>query len=474
VVVVGGGIAGLAAAWELSGGADGPTSATPRIEVVESTEQVGGGLRSTQFDGRAVDQGADGFLARRPEAVQLVRELGWFDHLEAIGAQGAWLYLGGRLQLLSEGLVLGIPTSRKTLRSLHGLSRRARYELWRDEHFPRAMSIGDDATVGEIVRRKLGDEVAEHIVEPMIGGIQAGRIDGLSAAAVFPALLEAARQGGSLMRAIATQGPANPGPAAPRSDGPAFYTLVDTIGALPRELARQLTERGVIFTVHTPVTALRRTPASFYTWEVDTPTTTTPANAVVLATPASVTASLLGSLDPALSALADVHCAGAAMVTFAVPLSSVDLPKTGTGVLVPLRTPFETDDTYLTTAVTLLDRKWNHLRNEQTALVRVHVGRVDDRRCESLGDDELAARVRREMVSIFGRWPDDVPTMVVRWPDRLPQYATGHLARVSAARAAAEQLGVALCGNAYDGVGIPASVGSGRRAGAWALNALAV
>jgi len=217
VVVVGGGISGLSAAWELSGGVAGPDDTTPRIEVIEGHVDVGGSLATTDFAGRTIDLGADGFLARRPEAVELIRELGFEDQLEAIDASGASLWLRGALDEFPTGLVLGIPTSSGQLKNVRGLSWRARVDAHRDELLPVRMNVGEDATIGDIVRTKLGRELCYQFVEPTLGGIQAGRIDDLSAKSVFPALLDAVRKGGSLMHAMRASGPASPGPTTRRS-----------------------------------------------------------------------------------------------------------------------------------------------------------------------------------------------------------------------------------------------------------------
>ena len=177
--------------------------------------------------------------------------------------------------------------------------RRAHFDAVRDERAPVRMKVGDDATIGDIVRTKLGRELCYQFVEPMLGGIQAGRIDDLSAKSVFPALLDAARKGGSLMRALRASAAATPGPSATSTNaGPTFYSLLAGVGSLPLELARQLRARGVVLRTGVAVTALRRTPSGNYPWEVDTPATTTPADAVVMATPAPVTARLLGRARP--------------------------------------------------------------------------------------------------------------------------------------------------------------------------------
>ena len=465
-MVVGGGVAGLCAAWEISGGADGPDEGTPRIELIEAGNRLGGALATAPFEGRTIDLGADGFLARRPEAVTLVHELGWAERLEAIDATGASIFLRGSLYELPTGLALGIPVSVAQVRAVKGLSWRARLAARRDEWFPAHLTVEDDATIGDIVRRKLGRELSYQFIEPMVGGIQAGRIDDLSARSVFPALLEAARKGGSLMRAMRPVGPVHPGPtSATVESGPMFYSLLDGVGSLPVELARQLAERGVVMRTGVEVTALRRTPSGQYHWEVDTATTTTPADALVLAAHAPVAGRLLGAFDPRLDALTSIPSAGAAMVTFSVAPDDVILPSRGTGVLVPLGTEWPGDGTLMTTAITLLDRKWPHLRRDDDMLLRVHVGRIDDTRWSAMDDDELTARVIEELGVVLERFQKPLASRVQKWPHGLPQYYLDHDRLIADARAAGASLRVSLCGSAYDGVGIPAGVGSGRRAG---------
>jgi protoporphyrinogen/coproporphyrinogen III oxidase len=473
IVVVGGGIAGLAAAYELSGGRAGPNGDTPRVELIESSERLGGSLAATSFAGRVVDLGPDGVLARRPEALGLIDDLGLSGRVEPIAASGAWIWLRGGLREVPPGLTLGIPTDPASLRGWPGLSRRARFALARDRLMPARLEIGDDATIGQIVRTKLGQEVAHSLVEPMIGGIQAGRIDDLSARSVFPALYDAARRGGSLAKALRAAGPSSPGPSHEHTpSGPAFVTLTSAMGSLPDALVETLARRGVIVRTAVPVTALRPTPSGSYPWEVDTASTTTPADAVVLATPAPVAAALAGRHHGSIAALAGVASAGAAMVTLSLQRDA-PLPGTGTGVLVPLASPWRGEGSLLVTALTFLDRKWPHLVREDDVLVRAHVGRIDDERWRDLDDAALVARAHAELEFLFGAVGEPRAALVQRWPQGLPQYRLGHANMVDEARVAAGALGITLVGSAYDGVGIPASIGSARRGARVALERLA-
>lgn len=464
VVVVGGGVSGLAAAWELSGGAGGPTPDTPRIEVIESSHSVGGCLRTIELDGVTFDGGPDGVLARTTAVSDLATEVGLGGELVPIAASGAWLYLSGRLDPIPERAVLGVPTSARSLRAVRGLSARARRAARRDEWWPRRVAVPADPTIGEILRAKLGDELTDRIAEPMIGGIQAGRVDELSALEVFPALVPAARAGGSLQRALRAP--------APASSGPLFQTLRTTLGSLPTTLRARLEERGVIVRTGDPVAHVRRTATGSYPLEVASTRTVTGANQVVVALPAPAAAQVLAPFGSSLAPLADIPTASCAMVTMAVPREGLRLPETGTGVLVPLGTPGPGGESMVVTAVTLLDRKWPHLARPDVAFIRAHVGRSDDRRAVELGDAELTVVAQRELAMILGALPTPRATAVTRFPDALPQYRPGHRALVEAVRAAAAAAGVHLAGNAYDGVGVPAAVTTGRSAGREALAAL--
>lgn len=454
VVVIGGGIAGLAAAYELTGGA------TPNNEihvtVLERSEQSGGALQSAEFAGRIVDLGADGFLATRGEATDFVRAIGRGDDLEPIGASGAWIYLRHGLEPIPKGLVLGVPTSLAQVRSLRGLTWRAKWGSMRDLIAPRPMTVGADATIGHIARTKLGAALVDQLVEPMIGGIQAGRVDDLSAATVFPALLTAAKKGGSLQKAIRPPSPTTPA-------GPLFYSLRGGIGSLPVTLTSLLRERGV--TIHLGEAATYLTRGTTRRWSVATEQTVTEADAVVVTAPPHVAGALLSPHVAQCESLRAMTSASAAMITFAVPRSEVQLPDTGTGVLIPLRTPFANGESMIVTAITLLDRKWPHLADAETVLLRVHTGRIDDQRSAAMSDDELIRRVGAELQMVLGSWPTPRHTHVQRWPHALPQYKEGHAEMVRDVRSAAEQKFVWLAGMAYDGVGVPASIGSGRVAG---------
>ena len=463
VVVVGGGVAGLAAAYELRGGVAGLTATTPDVTVLEAAT-LGGKLQTAAFAGRTVDVGPDGYLARRPEATALIHELGEEASLEPVGASGAWVFARGRLRRLPPGLALGVPTR---LRDLGGagtvgiLGMRGALRAAVDFVAPRAASRSalPDRAIGPLVADKLGRRVVDVLVDPLLGGIHAGRVRDLSAAAVYPPVLAAGQGRGSMMRAL--QSPGNGAPAA----GPAFLSLAQGLGSLAGVLASRLRALGVEIREHDPVTALARGAPGAPRWTLETRDGSLDADAVVLACPPRSTAELLTPLDAhAATLVAGIDEASVVVVTLAFGPGEVPVPDAGTGVLVPAQTAHG-EDTFLTTAVTFLDRKWPHFAREASMLLRVSAGKVDDRRAIELDDGDLVARVCNELGGLFGSCGQPTASLVTRWPGSFPQYRVNHLARVDGIEAAAARLGgLAVAGAAYRGVGVPACVASGRGA----------
>ena len=255
IAVIGAGIAGLAAAWEVLVASDRDGTPTPVVHVLESSGRIGGKLRSAEFAGRTVDLAADAFLARRPEATELCDELGLADQLVPVGASGASIWARGRLRAMPEGLNLGVPTRWWPLfRS--GIispaeSLRAAGDLVRP-HRGGSKTFGD-RSVGDIVGERLGRPVVERLVDPLIGGINAGGVDDLSAAATMPVLIAASHQPGSLMHRLGRVPGAPSSPAADRdAAAPVFRSLSGSTASLAGQLADALVRRGVTIQHRSP------------------------------------------------------------------------------------------------------------------------------------------------------------------------------------------------------------------------------
>jgi oxygen-dependent protoporphyrinogen oxidase len=308
------------------------------------------------------------------------------------------------------------------------------------------------------VARKLGRTVVDTLVDPLIGGIHAGSVDDMSAAAVFPPLLAAAQRRGSLMRALGAEVP----PAQP--DGPPlFWSLEGGMAALVRALVSGLERRGADLRTSTPALRLERSAAD---WTVVAEGWTAQVDAVVLATPAWTTAALLRPHDDEAAALLDaIDYASVVVVTYRVRPEYVPAGAFGTGFLVPRRGRRADGDTWAVTACTYLDRKWPNLARDGEVLLRASLGRVDDTRAEAWTDAEVAERAWQELDELWGLSGRPEESIVSRYPRALPQYRVHHLLRAAGVEAAAARLsGMAVAGAAYRGVGIPACVASGRAA----------
>ena len=436
-VVVGAGVAGLTAARDLA--------ATGReVIVLEGSSRVGGKLLVGEVAGVGVDLGAEAMLARRPEGIDLAQALGLDVVHPATTSSSVWTR--GALRPMPRS-VMGVPADVEQVAGAGVLSD-AGVDRLRHETSGRPVADGEDVSVGELVATRLGDEVVDRLVEPLLGGVYAGHARLLSARATAPQLVMWS-SGSSLVEA-ATH-------ALTASSGQVFAGLAGGLGRLPLALADGLDVR-----TGAPVRELRRTPTGFAL--VVGPTTAAEevlADEVVLATPAAPTARLLEGVAPAAAAeLASVDYASTAIVTLAFRAADVpDLP--GSGFLVP---PV---DGRTIKASTFSFAKWGWVREagDGLLLLRTSIGRHREEHVLQVPDDELVAASLADLADATGLAAPPVDTRVQRWGGGLPQYAVGHLDRVARVRADVARVpGLAVCGAAYDGVGIPAVIASARRA----------
>jgi oxygen-dependent protoporphyrinogen oxidase len=461
VLVIGGGISGLAAAWELTGGSAGPDDHTPEVRVLESSPRLGGALRSVPFGDGVVDVGPDGFLGRRPEALTLCHELGLDDALVPIAGRGAEVWTGRRLRSLPDGLALGVPTRLWPSARSGILGLRGQWGLVRDALLPRPGGRGPlgDRSVGPLVAQKLGQRVVDALVDPLIGGIHAGSVDDMSTAATFPPLLAAAQKRGSLMRALRAEVP----PAAPDAP-PLFWSLEGGLESMVRRLSALLAERGVTFSLAHKVTGLAREGAR---WSVASGHVTMEADSVILAIPAPDAGRLLAPHDEETAGLlVGIDYASVTVATFRVPLNAVVGPLVGTGFLVPRRSPPRRGhDDWAVTACSYLSEKWPNLAQSGEVLLRASLGRFGDDRAAGWSDSEVVERAWSELGTLMGLDGAPLASLVSRWPLAFPQYRVHHLMRTAGVEAAVARLGgLALAGAAYRGVGVPACIASGRAA----------
>ena len=481
VAVVGGGISGLAAAWELS-------SSGAEVAVYEPSH-LGGKLVTSEFLGRPVDEGPDSLLARVPEGIALCAELGLDDELVPPSASTALVCYDGKLRPLPGGLILGVPAgiwplARSGFLSPAGLARAAL-----DLALP-ARALGDDVSLWHLVASRFGREVADRLVEPLVGSIYAGWTRGLSAAIAAPQLLAAARTNRSLLLALRkaahstgrntgghrSSTGSNTGAAA----GPVFVAPRGGMQAIADRLVERLKAAHVAF-IPLKVSGLCR-----HGQAVSVEPAGERYDGVVIAVPAPAAKSLLAGLGVEMGQLGQLPFASVGIVTLAIPEGSLPVPAHTSGLLVAPPSDL------LMTACSFGNNKWPHWAGAGTTVLRVSVGKAGDERWSALSDEELAGRALDEVAGVLKsvgtggrsrpgtagshRQADLSPTAwrVSRWPAALPQYPVGHLKRVAALR---DQLhrhapAVALAGASYGRVGVPACIASGRQAAISVLDAV--
>lgn len=450
VVVVGGGIAGLAAAARLA--EERPDA---EILVLEASGEIGGKLRLAEIGGICVDVGAESMLNRRPEGVALVRTSGLGDALVHPATITASLWTRGALAPMPRTL-LGIPVDLRALAESGVISKAGLARAAMDAVLPATSLEGRDTSIGGLVEERFGKEVVDRLVEPLLGGVYAGHAREISARAAVPQVVALLDRDRSLGKAAAR---AISGPA---SDLPVFAGIRGGIGRLPSAVAAT---SGATIETHATVRDLVRRPEGGWTLVVG-PTRESRlvhADAVVLATPARPTARLLSDVAPiAALELARIEYASVALVTMA--FQARDFPAvTGSGFLVP---PVEKR---AVKASTFSFAKWDWVREagaaEDLLVIRASLGRHREEHQLQLDDSELAALALDDLADAIGLSIKPVDAHVQRWGGGLPQYAVGHLDRVAAIRADVAQVpGLAVCGAAYDGLGIPACIASAHAA----------
>jgi protoporphyrinogen/coproporphyrinogen III oxidase len=476
VAVIGAGVAGLAAAFFLR---DAPC----RVTVLEGSPRLGGKLSVSEIAGVAVDEGAEALLARRPEGTGLAAAAGLDGQLVWPGTTAARIWSRGRMRPLPRRQVMGVPADLAELAASGLMSPAGLARARQDLDLPATGRDGDVPVAGYVAAR-FGQEVVDRLVDPLLAGVYAGRAEDLSFEATLPALAAESGRHASLAAAAAALLPApagdastvppgaTPAGATPAGDGgtvppgtgapPVFTTLAGGLGTLPGAVAAA---SGACVRTSTMVRGLARAADG---WRLTVGSAHDEeyllADAVVLAAPAAPVARLLAGVpgaSAAVKALQEIRYASMAIATLAYPAAAFPGPLEGSGYLVPAA------DGRPVKAVTFCTAKWPHLRDAAggLAIVRCSLGRIGEEALLQSADEELAAVAAADLAAATGARGAPVASRVTRWGGGLPQYTVGHLDRVARIRAAvAGQPGLAVCGAAYDGIGIPACVATAQAA----------
>jgi oxygen-dependent protoporphyrinogen oxidase len=444
VAIVGGGISGLAAAYELQ-------RRGLAVRVLEAGDRAGGVVTSERFDGWVVDGGPDSLLVQKPAAVALCRELGIAERLiSTLTPRTAYVLRDGRLHPLAEGSFLGFPLKFMALArsSLFSLGGKARMAL---EVVTPRVTGDEDESIAAFVRRRFGQEAVDYLAEPLLAGIHAGDVERLSVRALFPRLVDAERQTGSVIRAFRALR------IKPSPQG-AFVSLPGGTGELIEALVQALTPGTVVTGAR--VTDVKR--ATTYT--VESAAGSLEARTVILAVPAYAAGALLRGFDTVLATLCDaIPYASTATVAFGYRRDQVPHPMVGSGFVVPKV------ERRALMAGTWVTSKWPGRAPDGHVLLRAFLGGGRDPRRLDHPDAELIETARDELSSLLGIRSAPLFARLFRWTRQSPQYEVGHLKRVAAIDHHMASLpGLFLTGSGFHAIGIPDCIGHGRETAALA------
>jgi oxygen-dependent protoporphyrinogen oxidase len=467
IVIVGGGIAGLAAAYRLQQAASGLA-----ITLIESDNRLGGKIITDRVDGFVIEGGPDTFLSYKPRGLGLCKELGLQDRLHGTNEKIHRTYVmrRGKLYELPEGLTGLIPSRFGPMIKTGLISPLGKLRMGLDYFIP-PRSLNGDESLADFVERRLGRELYERMIEPLMSGIYAGDGEQLSLAATFPQLRDTELKYGSLVKGMLA---AKLKPAPPRSNGAnpgapgtgrkwaAFLTPTTGLAEIVEALETKLT--GVDIRLGRSVVSVGRISNMTCKLILDSGESLQ-ADAVILATPAYVTADLVSKLDPEMaSALRAIPYSSTATVSVAYRLSDVPRPLDGYGYIIPSA---EGRDIL---ACTWTSTKFPHRAPEGSGLIRAFIGRAGQEGALAKTDEELLGLVRDELRAALGITAIPLLHRVFRWPKAMPQYTLGHLDRLAVIERRLNQYpGLYVAGNGYRGIGLPDCIVSGETAATQAL-----
>ena len=470
VVIIGGGISGLSAAYFLEKSA-AEAGAAIAIDLLEAQGRLGGVILTERVGNCLLEGGPDSFLSLKPAALDLCRELGLADQIVPSNDDRRKTYVlrDGKLRELPEGLLFVVPSRiwplfHNDLFSLGGKLRLAAsplLSLGRADGSTPLAARGHDVSAAEFIRSRFGTEVLERLAEPLLAAVYGTDVDSLSARAALPQLVALEEKYGSLwrgVRAAARQ-------AKTRPKGSLFLTLRDGVG----ELVRNLQERLRRTTVRTGFAAasVRREPGG-RGFCVESRAGQTEADAVIVATPAHAAGRLLRELDGGLAEqLGAIQYHSSVIVAFGFEKAALRSEPDGFGFVVPR------SERKRLVACTWVSTKFPFRSPPEQLLVRCFLGGARDPAILAESDDRLVEIAFGELCEILGERPKPAFHRLYRWERCMPQYAVGHLRRLEeiAARLA-EQRGLFLAGNGYKGIGIPDCIQSASTAATGALRYL--
>ena len=455
VVIIGGGIAGLSAAYSLR--EHQKQGSAFEILILERKDRVGGNIRTEKVDGFIVEGGPDCFLSEKPWAMELCRRIGMEDRFLSTNdsKRKTFVLSGGKLHELPEGVILMVPTKILPLVTSTLISFPGKLRMAMEMFIPRKKTPGDES-LGQFVRRRLGKEALDKIAEPLVAGVHAGDPETMSIRSSFPKFVQLEEEHGSLIRGMVKRMATmrkTPRPASSKKKVTMFMTLSGGLTEMIETLVTLLKKSGnTEIKTGVEVTGVEKKGDSY---EVSiSGEASIKADSVIIAAPAYAAASLLKGLDPWISErLSTIPYVSTATVSIGFKKKDINHPLNGFGFVVP-----RTENRKIM-AATWTSVKFSGRAPEDSVLIRCFVGGSKNMELVDMSDADMVKMVRAELKDIMGIDAEPVLTRVFKWKNSMPQYTIGHDERIeSMEEKLAKHHGLYLAGSAYHGIGIADSV----------------
>lgn len=453
VVIIGGGITGISAAYYLQ--KEAREKGLPiDVRLVEASHRLGGKIQTVVRDGFIIERGPDSYLERKQSATRLVKEAGMESKLVNNTAGKSYVLVQDRLHPMPGGSVMGIPTQLAPFVTTGLFSVQGKLRAAADLVLPKS-NPEEDQPLGSFFRRRLGDEVVENLIEPLLSGIYAGDIDQMSLMATFPQFYQVEQKYGSLVLGMKKATPqAKKKTSGTKSKG-MFLTLTSGLQSLVDGIEAKLEVGSVLKGIR--VDRIKKVDKG-YKLELNNGESLK-ADAIVSAVPHHVTHAMFQQYD-FFDAFEQMPSTSVATVALTFPKEAVEKDINGTGFVV------SRNSDYSITACTWTHKKWPHSCPEGSVLIRCYVGRPGDEAIVDLSDDELTKIVLEDLNRTMNITMDPNFVVVSRWKESMPQYTVGHKQRIQTINehVTKELPGVFLAGASFEGLGIPDCIDQGEAA----------
>lgn len=454
VVIIGGGITGLTSAFYLQKTVQ-EHSLPIEIELIEASHRLGGKMQTVVRDGYTIERGPDSFLARKTSMIRLAKEVGMDDKLVPNSTGKSYVLVNEQLHSMPGGSIMGIPTEIRPFITTGLFSIPGKLRAAADFILPRSES-GKDQSLGEFFRRRLGDEVVENLIEPLLSGIYAGDIDQLSLMSTFPQFYEVEQKYRSLIIGMKKSSPSKPKKVdqKEKTNG-GFLTFKTGLQSFAEAIEAKLDPKSILKGHRVEKITKVNQKYEIYLNNGET----VKADCIIAATPHKVTQMMFSEysfFDP----FKTVPSTSVATVALAFPQEAIKKDIDGTGFVV------SRNSDYSITACTWTHKKWAHSTPKGKVLLRCYVGRAGDETIVDLSDDQIIKIVLDDLKKTMDITMNPEFSIVSRWNNSMPQYTVGHKQRLAAIleQVNTELPGVFLAGSSYGGVGVPDCIDQGEDA----------